>query len=261
VSAAGGRGAKTDAPFVTLDPAGATPREVYDLMISAIVPRPIALTSTSDGAGGRNLAPFSYFMGVSSAPPVVAISLVRRRHGDKKDTLRNVETTGEFVVNVVTEAMAQAMNATAADAPFGEDEFALAGLTPLPGVLVSAPRVAESPVQMECRLDRVIEVGSQPAYLILGEVVLFHVREDVLEGGRIEPAALRPLARLGGSQYAGVRGVFSMPRPGRPGPAQVRAGSEAAESVPAADAPRPVAAAEASEPVAVETPAADAGER
>ena len=203
------------APFVTLDPAGSTPREVYDLMVSAIVPRPIALTSTSDGGGGRNLAPFSYFMGVSSAPPIVAISLVRRRHGDKKDTLRNIEATGEFVVNVVTEPMAEAMNATAAETPYGQDEFALAGLTPLPGIRVSAFRVAESPVQMECRLDRVIEVGSQPAYLILGEVVLFHVREDVLDGGRIEPGALRPLARLGGADYARVRDVFSMPRPAR----------------------------------------------
>jgi flavin reductase (DIM6/NTAB) family NADH-FMN oxidoreductase RutF len=120
--------------------------------------------------------------------------------------------------------MAQAMNATAADAPFGEDEFALAGLTPLPGLRVSAPRVAESPVQMECRLERVIEVGSQPAYLILGEVVLFHVREDVLADGRIEPAALRPLARLGGSHYAGVRDVFSMARPGRPVVAEAPSG-------------------------------------
>ncbi|MFN2432515.1 MAG: flavin reductase family protein [Gemmatimonadota bacterium] len=197
----------------TIDPARRSARDVYALMISAIVPRPIALVSTTDGHGGYNLAPFSYFMGVSSAPPVVAISLVKRRQGEKKDTLRNVEATGELVVNVVDETMAAAMNLAAADAPYGYDEFALAGLTPLPGERVAAPRVAESPVQMECRLERIVEVGAQPAYLVLSEVVLFHVREDVLAGERIDPLRLRPLGRLGGSDYARIGEVFSMPRP------------------------------------------------
>ena len=93
-----------------IDPADQSARQVYALMISAIVPRPIALVSTTDGRGGRNLAPFSYFMGVASAPPVLAISTVSRRDGQKKDTLRNIEATHEFVVNVVSESMAEAMN-------------------------------------------------------------------------------------------------------------------------------------------------------
>lgn len=197
----------------SIDPAGLKPRDLYDLMISAIVPRPIALTSTTDGRGGHNLAPFSYFMGVSSAPPIVAISLVRRRGGEKKDTLRNIETTGDFVVNVVSESMAEAMNVTAGDFPYGHDEFAHAALTPIASERVAAPRVAESPVQMECLLDRIVEVGSQPAYLILGQIVLFHVREDVLACGVIDVYKLKPVARLGGSDYAHVRDVFSMPRP------------------------------------------------
>ena len=196
-----------------VDPAEHPPREIYALLISAIVPRPIALTSTSDGRGGRNLAPFSFFMGVSSAPPVLALSAVNRRDGQKKDTLRNIEATGEFVVNVVSEDMAEAMNLASADFPYGHDEFELAGLTPVPGVRVSAPRVAESPVQMECRLERILEVGTQPAYLVLGEIVLFHLREDVLTEGRVDATKLRPVARLGASDYAHVRDVFSMSRP------------------------------------------------
>lgn len=200
----------------SVDLAALSPRDAYALMISAIVPRPIALTSTTDGRGSHNLAPFSYFMGVSSAPPTLAISLVNRR-GVKKDTLRNIEATGDFVVNVVTEAMAEAMNLTAADAPYGQDEFELAGLTPLAGERVAAPRVAESPVQMECRLSRVVEVGQQPTYLVLGEIVRVHLQERVLTEGRVDPEKLRPLARLGDSDYGRVRQVFSLPRPAFPG--------------------------------------------
>jgi flavin reductase (DIM6/NTAB) family NADH-FMN oxidoreductase RutF len=208
------RGVKRGAGFRrTIDPQKHSARDVYRLMISSIVPRPIALTSTTDGAGNFNLAPFSYFMGVSSAPPMLALSSVQRRDGEKKDTLRNIEVTGEFVVNVVTEAMAEAMNVTSGDFPHGHDEFTTSGLTPLPGERVAAPRVAESPIQMECRLDRIIEVGRQPAYLVLGEVVLFHVSEEVLTDGRVDVAKLKPIARLGGSDYAHVRDVFSLARP------------------------------------------------
>jgi flavin reductase (DIM6/NTAB) family NADH-FMN oxidoreductase RutF len=203
----------SEAPLVRIDPASRSAREIYALMISAIVPRPIALVSTTDGRGRRNLAPFSYFMGVASAPPVLAISTVSRRDGQKKDTLRNIEATGEFVVNVVSEPMAEAMNLSSADFPYGHDEFDAAGLTPLDGLRVAAPRVAESPVQMECRVERIVEVGTQPASLILGEVLLFHVREDVLTDGRIDVSKLKPVARLGGSDYAHVRDVFSMARP------------------------------------------------
>jgi len=197
----------------TIDPSREEPRDVYGLLISAIVPRPIALTSTVDDEGGRNLAPFSFFMGVSSVPPVLAISTVSRRSGEKKDTLRNVEANGEFVVNVVSSSMAEAMNLCSADYPHGQDEFEHAGLTPVPSLRVAVPRVGESPVQMECRLERILEIGAQPAYLILGEVLLFHVREDVLRDGRIDVRELRPLARLGGSEYAKVGEVFSMARP------------------------------------------------
>jgi flavin reductase (DIM6/NTAB) family NADH-FMN oxidoreductase RutF len=209
-----GAGAGASAGFHrTIDPREHAAREIYALMISAIVPRPIALTSTTDGAGRYNLAPFSYFMGVSSVPPILAISSVQRRGGQKKDTLRNIEATGEFVVNIVTEAMAEAMNVTSTDFPHGYDEFTSSGLTPLPSERVAAPRVAESPIQMECRLERIIEVGRQPAYLILGEVVLFHLSQEVLTDGRVDVAKLKPVARLGGSDYAHVRDVFSLARP------------------------------------------------
>ena len=149
--------------MVSFDPAREPVQNIYKLMIGAIVPRPIAFVSSLDEHGVRNLAPFSYFTAVSADPPVVLFCPSVRRDDPQrglvahKDTLLNVIATREFVINVVTDALVEEMNLTSAQVPPEVDEFDLAGLTPLPSELVKPPRVAESPVQMECRLRQIIE--------------------------------------------------------------------------------------------------------
>jgi flavin reductase (DIM6/NTAB) family NADH-FMN oxidoreductase RutF len=205
----------------SFNPAGESVQNIYKLMIGAIVPRPIAFVSSLDEGGVRNLAPFSYFTAVSADPPVVLFCpSVRREDAQRglaahKDTLLNVIATREFVVNVVTEAIAEKMNVTSAQVPPEVDEFELAGLTPLPSELVKPPRVAESPVQMECRLRRIIEVSDRPAggSIVLGEVVRFHVREDLVENYRIDPDKLAAVGRMGGPTYVRTRDRFDLKRP------------------------------------------------
>lgn len=196
-----------------VDPASLTPKDRYRWMISSIVPRPIALVATVSAEGVANLAPFSYFTGISSTPPVLAISVGPKRGGHRKDTIRNVEATRELVVNVVSEDLARPMVLTSADWPAERSEFEVAGLTPAPSDLVRPPRVAESPLAMECRLLQTIPVGPDPTWIILGEIVRIHVRDDVMTDGFPDPRKLRPLARLGGDSYAGLGEVFEMVRP------------------------------------------------
>jgi flavin reductase (DIM6/NTAB) family NADH-FMN oxidoreductase RutF len=193
-----------------IDPHAIEPRHLHHFLISVIVPRPIAFVSTIGADGSHNLAPFSYFNLISSRPPLVGISVNRRAAGPK-DTARKVRESGDFVVNLVDEALsAQAVEASgewAADV----DEFALTGLTPVPSDKVKAPRVGESPVNLECRLERIVEVGDTD--FIIGEVVWAHVRDEILRDGRVDPVLLKPVARLGGDYYTVVREVFSKPRP------------------------------------------------
>lgn len=198
------------------DPAEHPHKEIYKIMIGAIVPRPIAFVSSEDEGGVRNLAPFSYFTGCSTNPPVVCFcAAVRSGPQPQKDTLRNIRATGEFVVNIVTEEIAGPMNATSAEVGPEVDEFVLSGLTPLASELVRPPRVAESPIQMECRLRQVVEVSPLPGggNLVLGEVLLFHIREDLLEDGKIDPDKLRAIGRMGGPTYVRTRDRFEMQRP------------------------------------------------
>jgi len=200
----------------TLDPAQIAPNHIYKLMIGMIVPRPIAFVSTVDAAGIRNLAPFSYFTACSSNPPVICFcTSVRAAPRPYKDTLNNVEATGEFVVNVVSEEFAEQMNLCSADVPPEVDEFELSGLTPMASDLVKPPRVAESKVQMECRLHQVIRVSERPGggILILGEVLCFHVLESLLDGYRIDPDMLNAIGRMGGPTYTRTRDRFEMQRP------------------------------------------------
>src|SRR5579871_5913380 len=169
--------------MLTIDPAEQPSRQVYKLMTGIIVPRPIALVSTVDRDGLANLAPFSFFCGVGAVPPTLLFCPALRSVGAtdptrRKDTLRNVEETGEFVVNIVTDAIAAAANATAAEVEPEVDEFQLAGLTPLASAVVRPPRVAESPAHMECRLLKVIYTSDKPGggVIVLGEIVRFHLR-------------------------------------------------------------------------------------
>ena len=190
-------------------------RRAYRLLVDCVVPRPIAWVSTVDADGVGNLAPFSFFQAVGAEPPSVIVSIGRHRDGAYKDTGVNLRATGEAVVNVVTDDLAEAMNLTAGEQPFGVDELALAGLTPAPCRHVAAPRVAESPVSLECRLAQEVQIGdTENAYFVaVLEVVAFHVRDDLYDDGRIDPRKLLPLSRLGGNAYAHPGEVFEMERP------------------------------------------------
>lgn len=204
----------------SFDAARLTPPENYKLLSGSVIPRPIAWVSTTDLDGVHNLAPYSFFTVVSANPPVLcfcpAVREATRGLASAKDTLENIRATGEFVVNIVSENLAEAMNQTAAQLPPGEDEFAFAGLTPIAGELVRAPRVAEARVQMECRLRQIVTVSELPmgGSLVLGEVVRFHVSDAVLaEGFHLRPEALQAVGRLAGAAYVRTRDSFELERP------------------------------------------------
>ena len=193
-----------------IDPSAMESRHLHHFLISVIVPRPIAFISTIGQNGSHNVSPFSYFNLISSRPPLVGISVNRRANGPK-DTARNIRDVGDFVVNVVDEALSARSVQASGEWPEDVDEFALTGLTPIPSEKVKAPRVGESPVSLECKLERIVDLGSTD--FVVGEVVWAHVRDDVLREGRVDPTLLRPVGRLGGDFYTIVRDVLSMPRP------------------------------------------------
>jgi flavin reductase (DIM6/NTAB) family NADH-FMN oxidoreductase RutF len=206
--------------MLSVDPAEHDHRQIYKLMVGLIVPRPIALVSTVDRNGAANLAPFSFFNGVGSNPPTVLFCPTFRipiagSQEARKDTLRNVEETGEFVVNVVSDAIAAQANATSAEVGPEVDEFVLSGLTPVASEVVRAPRVAESPAQMECRLLQIVFTGNKPGsgVLVLGQVVRFHVREDLLDDFRVDPEKLDAVGRMAGNTYARTRERIELIRP------------------------------------------------
>ena len=203
--------------MLAFDPANHSAGDIYKLMIGSIVPRPIALVSSVDEANVRNLAPFSYFTACSANPPVVVFCpMLRPLPPTAKDTLRNVMATREFVVNIVSEEFVERMNATAATVGPEVDEFELSGLTPIASELVKPARVAESHVQMECRLLQVVHVSDRPlgGSVVLGEVLRFHVDEDYIEDFRIDPDKLRAVGRMAGSTYARTTDRFELQRPG-----------------------------------------------
>ena len=192
------------------------------ILTGVVVPRPIAFVSTISTEGVVNLAPYSFFNAMAYNPPTLIFSSSRRAPGwadKRKDTLANIEETGEYVVNVVVDDIAAAMNATAAEYPADVSEFAVAGLTEAPSEMVRAPRVAESPVNMECRLMQVVNIGEQPHAhgLVIGEIVRMHVRDDILYDGpnglRINHEALRPTGRLAGNMYCRTDAVYELIRP------------------------------------------------
>jgi len=191
-----------------LDP-GDNRDAVYKLLIGCVVPRPIAWVSTVDADGVNNLAPFSFFMGVCNDPPHIAFSS-GPRSGARKDTVRNLVHTGDFVVNVVDDTLAEAMNLTSGEYPAEIDGCALANLTVAPGVVVRARRVVEAPISLECRVAQIVEVGRGPHQLVIGKIVYFHIRDDVYDPatGRVDMHRLRPVGRLAGQMYAHVHDIF-----------------------------------------------------
>ena len=192
-------------------------RDFYRILLSSVAPRPIAWVSTLNN-GHLNLAPFSFFNAVSAKPPLLGFSPSLRLvdgYSAPKDTLHKVRETGEFVVNVVTFAVADAMNLTSGEYDSSVDEFALAKLNTRPSQVVRPPQVAESPVSFECKLNRIIDFGTEPPIgsLVIGEIVCVHLEESVLKEDRLDPDTLDLIGRMGGVQYSRTTERFDLKRP------------------------------------------------
>jgi flavin reductase (DIM6/NTAB) family NADH-FMN oxidoreductase RutF len=191
-------------------------REVYKLMIGSIVPRPIAWVSTINAQGKPNLAPFSFFSGVCSAPPTVIFCPgVRDTDGAQKDTLNNIRLTGEYIINFVSEPLAEQMNITATELPPEVNEFERAGLTTEPGKTVHVPRVHESLIHFECRLNQIVTISDQPGggHIVIGTVLHMHFDDSIYrQGNYIDHHVLQPVGRLAGPTYCRVNDFFDIKR-------------------------------------------------
>ncbi len=197
-------------------------RELYALILNSVAPRPIAWVSTVSASGRHNLAPFSFFNAVSIDPPLLAFAPGLRpsiqsdtNHGEAKDTLRNIRETREFVVNVVTYDLAEAMNLTSGEYDPSVDEFELAKLTREPSEVVRPSRVAGSPVSFECKLYQILDFSPAPtgSSLVIGEVVSIHVDEAYMKDGKLDRDSLDLIGRMGGIQYTRTTQRFEMVRP------------------------------------------------
>jgi flavin reductase (DIM6/NTAB) family NADH-FMN oxidoreductase RutF len=190
-------------------------KDRYGLLISVVQPRPIAWVSTLDIQGRPNLAPYSFFTGITAKPMTVCFAPVRNRLGVKKDTLINVEATKEFVVNLTTENNAEKMVQTSGEYPPGDSEFEKVGLTPVPCSVVKAPRVAESPVALECKLNQIVTISEGPlgGNLIIGEVVHIHVDDAVWKDGKLSHKDLKLVGRMEGTWYTRTQDDFEISRP------------------------------------------------
>jgi flavin reductase (DIM6/NTAB) family NADH-FMN oxidoreductase RutF len=190
-------------------------KERYKLLVSTVVPRPIAWIVSQDLNGQLNAAPFSFFNAFAGDPPVVGIGIGSHDHVRPKDTRRNIRDTKQFAVNLVSEETAAAMNVTAIEFEPGVSELAQAGLTAVPSLYVKPPRIAESPVSMECELMQIVELGLESS-LVLGRVLAMHVREDcIIDAGRhyIDTPKLKLIGRMHGSGwYVRTSDLFSMDR-------------------------------------------------
>lgn len=205
----------------TLTPADLSPQQNYKLLVGSVLPRPIAFVSTLDANGNRNLAPFSFFTVASANPPIVVFCPMFRLPNAKqlpayKDTLSNIADIREFVLNIVSEDFVEKMNQTAAEVPHGVDEWELSGLTPIASELVKPPRVAESRVQMECRLVQLVVASDKPlgGTLVMGEVLRFHLADEILVGDlNIDPDKLNAVGRMAGAGYIRTNDRFDLERP------------------------------------------------
>lgn len=198
-----------------IDPDEQSIAALYHTMVSIITPRPIAWVSTISDKGVTNLAPYSYFSGVGSNPPSVCFSPCNKSDGSKKDTLRNIEATGEFVVNVVSFPMSEAMNGSSADFDSTTSEFEAIGVAAIESETVAPPGVAAAPVRMECERFQIVRVGEGPlaANLVIGIVRMIHIADEVLTEGRVDGVKLDAVGRMGGANYCRTQDSFSMPRP------------------------------------------------
>ncbi|SFF21137.1 NADH-FMN oxidoreductase RutF, flavin reductase (DIM6/NTAB) family [Paenibacillus catalpae] len=203
--------------MIRIDPEEISERENYKLLTGTIIPRPIALVTTLSEDGVLNAAPFSYFNIVTADPPLISVS-VQRKKGIPKDTSRHAIARGEFVVHIADEAYVEKLNVTAANLPPEESEVALAGLTAVPSEHISVPGIAEAKVRLECVLEQAIPLGgtaeAPAADLLIGRVVRYHLDEAVVDERRhVDAAALQPVSRLAGSSYAKLGEQFEVERP------------------------------------------------
>jgi flavin reductase (DIM6/NTAB) family NADH-FMN oxidoreductase RutF len=199
-----------------IDVATADVVSTYHHLVSIVTPRPIAWVTSVSPAGVVNLAPFSFFNAFGANPPIVVFSPTLKRDGSKKDTLRNVEATGEFVINVVTSSLAEKANLSSIELPPDESEIELAGLHTTPSTKVKPPRLVESPVNLECKVRQIIPCGTGPiaANLIIGEIVYLHIVDSVLdEQGKVDPRKLKTVARLGQEYWCHTSDLFELKRP------------------------------------------------
>ncbi len=201
-------------------------REIYNILISAVVPRPIAWVSSLSASGQPNLAPFSFFNAVCAKPPLLAFAPGMRSPkqqgaagtdlaGVPKDTLRNIRETREFVINMVTYELAEAMNLTSGDYDASINEFEVARVAAAPSKIVRPPRVAESPVSFECKLHQILDFNPAPegGSLVIGEIVSIHINEQHVKEGRLDRNSLDLIGRMGGMQYTRTTERFEMVRP------------------------------------------------
>jgi flavin reductase (DIM6/NTAB) family NADH-FMN oxidoreductase RutF len=200
-----------------LNPDTLTGKQRYKLMIGSVIPRPIAFVSTQSKSGDLNLAPYSFYTIACFNPMILAFFPVRyKKEQEKKDSYTNIMETGEFVVNVATEAIMHPLNATSGKFDAGVSEFELAGLTPSPSQLVKPPGVLESPIRMECRLEKTVSFGDEGAGGsdgIFGRVVHFYADDSLIEDYRIDEQKVRPIARLAGVKYSGLGDITEIDRP------------------------------------------------
>jgi flavin reductase (DIM6/NTAB) family NADH-FMN oxidoreductase RutF len=198
---------------VQFDPKELKEKDVYKLLIGSVVPRPIAWVSTISTEGVVNLAPFSFFNVASRNPPMLCISIgpgVGEREGTEKDTLVNIRNQKEFVINVVPSSLGNEMQKTSENLPSNVDEFEAAGLTTLDSTIVKPKRVKEAPIQMECQLEQIIQLGSD--HLVIGRMIRYHINDDYYLGNyKVDLEKLQPLGRLAGN-YSESREFFSLPR-------------------------------------------------
>lgn len=194
-------------------------RALYGFFTSAIIPRPIAFVSTVDAEGNVNLSPFSYFNVVSTRPPILIFAPVRNaRNGKQKDTYENIREIKECVIHMVNFALAEQMNITSASFPKGINEFKEAGLTELKSDMVKPPRVKESPLAFECKVNQIVELGDSggAGSLIICEILKIHVHESILnDQGKVDALKLDAIGRLGGNQYMRMtkENLFEMNKP------------------------------------------------
>ncbi len=210
------KGMKTIETMKTINPMDLTAQENYFFLTGSVIPRPVAFTTTLSDKGVLNGAPFSYFNIVTSNPPMLSIS-VQRDRGEMKDTARNAMETGDFVIHITDESYIEKINETSIAFPPTRSEVEYTGLTPVDSTEIKTPGVKEASIRMECVLEKIIPLGGTekaPACdLVIGRVVKYHVRDTVLQQGRIDPRILRPVSRLAGTSYEKLGEIFKLERP------------------------------------------------